>query len=226
MDWEKAIEINKIALIRIVAELIAMVGIASERLPRPVYRAVMLVLRPAESAVRRLIVIAARGVVVEPSPSRSKSKGSSTAKKGGGSTRVEFQLFDSRKNFERRRRKTGPKMVPRVTFIDINPNTPPFLRARPRYVEPAPPPDDGKVNAARLCRRLAAIKAALEDLPRQAKRLARWRARRNGMTMPKFRDPMRPGRAPGYRKRHRHEVDAVLKECHALAWYALKPDTS
>jgi hypothetical protein len=224
MDWEKAIEINQIALTRIVAELIAMVGIASERLQRPVYRAVMLVLRPAESAVRRLIIIAARGVVVEPSPSRPKPKGSSIAKKGEGRTRVAFQLFDSRKNFERRRRRYRRGPGPRIRIIDFSPLAPVF---QPQAVEPAPAPEpDNTVNAARLRRRLAAIKAALEDLPRQAKRLVRWQARRKKMQSPKFRDPLRPGRAPGYRKRHRHEVDAVLKECHALAWYALKPDTS
>jgi hypothetical protein len=198
------------------------VGLASERLPRPVYRAVMLVLRPAESAVRRLIIIAARDVVVKPSPSRPMPKGLSIAKKGGIS-RVSFPLFDSRKRFERHRRKSGPKMAPRVSFIDINPLAPVFHR---QVVEPAPEPDDGKVDAARLRRRLMAIKEALEDLPRQAKRLVRWQARRKLMKNPKFRDPLRPGRAPGYRKRRRHEVDAVLKECHALAWYALKPDTS
>jgi hypothetical protein len=36
---------------------------------------------------------------------------------------------------------------------------------------------DGTVNAKPLCRRLAAIKLALDDLPRQAKRYARWQAR-------------------------------------------------
>jgi hypothetical protein len=117
-------------------------------------------------------------------------------------------------------------MVPRITFIDIDPNTPPYLRARPRYVEPAPPPDDGKVNADRLHRRLAAIKAALEDLPRQVKRLLRWEARRNKMKIPKFTSPLRPGWPPGYRKRRRHEVDAVLRECRWLAKDAFKPDTS
>jgi hypothetical protein len=222
MDWTKAIEINKIALTRIVAELIALVGIASERLPRPVYRAVMIVLRPAESAVRRLIIAAARGMTVTLPPSRPMPKGTVIARKGGGSPRQAFQLFDSRKNFERRRRKAGPMMVPRLTIFDFSPLVPLFRKPPQRYVEP----DDGKVNAARLRRRLAAIKAALEDLPRQVKRLLRWQARRNKMKMPKFRDPLRPGWPPGYRKRHRHEVDAVLTECRWLAREALKPDTS
>jgi hypothetical protein len=66
MDWVRAIEINHSALSRIVAALVAMLELAgknaAERLPMPLYRAVVRVLRPAESAVRRLIIIAARGL--------------------------------------------------------------------------------------------------------------------------------------------------------------------
>ena len=72
MDWAKAIEHNRIPLIRIVAALFAMIGLgeggAVERLSWPLYRAVLRVLRPAESAVRRLIVVAARGIVVKLAP--------------------------------------------------------------------------------------------------------------------------------------------------------------
>ena len=77
MDWAKAIEINQAALARIVAALVTMLelagGSAAARLPLPLYLAVSRVLRPAELAVRRLIVIAARGVVVKLSPARPKS---------------------------------------------------------------------------------------------------------------------------------------------------------
>ncbi len=87
MDWALAIDINKTALTRIVAGLIAMVGLAgggmAERLSRPVYLAVVRVLRPAESAVRRLIIIAARGVVVKPSAARPMPAGLALAGKGG-----------------------------------------------------------------------------------------------------------------------------------------------
>ena len=41
----------------------------------PCHRAVLRVLRPAESAMRRLIVIAARGLVVKVVPSRPMPKG-------------------------------------------------------------------------------------------------------------------------------------------------------
>ena len=97
---------------------------------------------------------------------------------------------------------------------------------RPMAIADAPPPSDGLVNSERLSRRLQALKLALEDLPRQARRLARWRVRRENMPSPKFRSPLRPGRPPGYRRKPVHLVDEVLAECHGLAFDAMKPDTS
>ncbi len=79
------------------------------------------------------------------------------------------------------------------------------------------------VSATRLNRRLQALKPALDDLPRQAKRLARWRQRREARPDPKFKSPLRPGRPPGYRRKPIHEVDDVLAECHWLAWEAMRP---
>ena len=98
MDWARAIDINRTALTRIVAALIAMVGLsAAARLPRAVHRAALRLLRPAESAVRRLIVIAARGVVVKPAALRPMPAGLALA--GHGGARASFQLFDPRKRF-------------------------------------------------------------------------------------------------------------------------------
>ena len=74
MDWAFAIERHREPLLRIVATLFAMIGLtetgAVERLSRPLYRAVLGVLRPAEAAVRRLIIVVARDIVVKPSPVR------------------------------------------------------------------------------------------------------------------------------------------------------------
>src|SRR4051812_30922628 len=116
MDWARAIEINQAALIRIVAALIAMVGLAAEgaaaRLPRPLYRRALSLLRPAESAVRRLIVIAARGVKVKPHALRPMPQGLALA--SVGTAAASFQLFDSRKRSGARTRRAGPKREPRV----------------------------------------------------------------------------------------------------------------
>jgi hypothetical protein len=98
--------------------------------------------------------------------------------------------------------------------------------AIPQPAAVPPPPPDGLASAVRLTRRLQALKLALDDLPRQAKRLARWRVRRETAKTPRFKSPLRPGRPPGHRKTPIHEVDEVLAECHWLAWEVEKLDTS
>ncbi len=88
-DWARAIERNSEALKGIVAALFAMLGLAGEatvsRIPRSLHSAVLRVLRPAESAVRRLIIIAARGLVVKlkPAPSRPMPMPAGPIGKGG-----------------------------------------------------------------------------------------------------------------------------------------------
>ncbi len=226
-DWARAIERNSEALKGIVAELFAMLGLAGEatvaRIPQPLHSAVLRVLRPAESAVRRLIIIAARGLVVKLAPSRPMPKPGGPIGKGGGSRPPAFQLFDTRKNFAelRQHRRRPTRLSPRIHFYPYDTQVP----ARPTAAD-APAPPDGLVGAARLTRRLQALKLALEDLPRQARRLARWRVRRENMPSPKFKSPLRPGPPPGYRRKPVHLVEEVLAECHWLAWDAMKPDTS
>ena len=228
MDWARAIERNSEALKTIVEALFAMLGLAGDatvsRIPKPLHSAVLRVLRPAESALRRLIIIAARGLVVKVAPSRPMPKGQMIGK--GGSPRSSFKLFDTRKDFPelRQHRVKYAKHPPRILFFGPGSRVD-SLWPSPQHA-PAPPPSDGLVNAERLSRRLQVLKLALEDLPRQARRMARWRVRRENAQSPKFKSPLRPGRPPGYRRKAVHEVDEVLTECHGLAWDALKPDTS
>ncbi|MEP7174469.1 MAG: hypothetical protein ABI705_13350 [Aestuariivirga sp.] len=226
MDWDLVIKHNSEALIEIIADLFAMLGLVGEatvsRIPKPLHRAVLLVLRPAESAVRRLIVIASRGLVVKLAPSRPMAKGTIIGK-GDGSRLPAFQLFDTRKYFPElsQRRIRYCKNPPRIHVFPYD-----TLVPVPRPVAVVLPPPDGLVNAGRLNRRLQALKLALDDLPRQARRMARWRMRREAMPGPVFKSPLRPGQPPGRRKRHIHPVDEILDDCHGLAWEALKPDTS
>jgi hypothetical protein len=226
MDWARAITRNSEALKGIVEALFAMLGLAGEiprlRIPRPLHRAVLRVLRPAESALRRLIVIAARGLVVNPASSRPMLAGPIAQ---GGRSRRCFQLFDPRKNFLKRRRRAFARIAPRIYVFASDPRVGARWPALEPAADPAPPPD-GLVNAGRLTRRLEALKLALEDLPRQARRLARWRVRREKAKAPKFRSPLRPGHPPGYRRKPVHAVDDVLAECHWLAFDAMRPDTS
>ena len=117
------------------------------------------------------------------------------------------------------------RLVPRIRFIDYDPRICALFPAPRPVVEPPPPPD-GLASATRLHRRLQALKLALEDLPRQAKRLVRLQERRKASPWPKSTLPLRPGHPPGYRRKPIHEVDEVLTECDFLACEAMKPDTS
>ena len=233
MDWARAIERNSEALIEIVADLFAMLGIVGEatvgRLPWPTYRAVLRVLRPAESAMRRLVVVAARGLVVKLAPSRPMPAGPLKRQKGLSPRSFSFQLFDPRKRFVLPRRTTTRRPAARLHIFTEDHGLvtlwpPPLPAGAPARA--APPSADGLVNGARLVRRLEALESALADLPRQARRLVRWRMRQERSPSPSFKSPLRRGHPPGHRRRDVHEVDKLLSECHELACYALLPDTS
>ena len=231
MDWDLAIKRNSDALRGIVEVLFALLGLdgtdAASRIPRSLHSAVLGVLRPAESAVRRLIVIAARGLVVKLAPAPSRPMPARPIGKGGGRLRPSFQLFDPRKRVAplRLHHRRPTRTLPRIHVFGYDPRVAALWPA-PRPVAIPPPAPDGLVSAQRLARRLQALKSALEDLPRQAKRLARWRQRREASPSHKFLSPLRPGQPPGYRQKPIHEVDEVLTECDDLAWEAMKPDTS
>ena len=225
-NWDGAVKSHSEAIKGIVAALFAMLGIDGTetvgRIPHRLHRAVLRVLRPAESAVRRLIVVAARGLVVKVAPSRPMPKGHRIGK-GSGPSRPAFKLCDKRIFFPEpsNRRVKYAKNPPRIHVFPYD-----SMVAAPQPVVVPPPPPDGLVTAARLNRRLQALKSALEDLPRQARRMARWRVRREAAKAPKFTSPLRPGQPPGHRRKPSHEIDEVLTECHWLAWEAMRPDTS
>ena len=172
MDWDLAIKRNSEALKGIIEVLFAMLGLAGDatvgRIPRSVHSAVLRILRPAESAMRRLIVIAARGVVVKLVSSRPMAKGTIIGKSGGRSS-PSFQLFDPRKNFAKLRQHHRRPMrnPPRIHVFGYDPRVAALWPSPQPVAAPVPPPD-GLVNAERLSRRLQALKAALDDLPRQA----------------------------------------------------------
>jgi hypothetical protein len=159
MDWARAIERNSEALKGIVSALFAMLGLANdatvERIPQPLHRTVLRLLRPAESAMRRLVVIAARGLVVKLAPSRPMLAG--PIGKGGGRMRPSFQLFDPRKNFAalRQDRRMATRNPPRIHIFGSDPRVAALWPSPQPAADPAPPPD-GLVNSERLTRRLQA----------------------------------------------------------------------
>jgi hypothetical protein len=158
MDWELAIKRNSKALKGIIDVLFALLGLdgtdAASRIPRSLHSAVLGVLRPAESAVRRLIVIAARGLVVESAPSRPMPAGKVIGK-GDVSSLPSFQLYDPRKRLKPVRAMKFTRLVPRIHFFPYD-----SLRPTPRPVVASPPPPDGRVSATRLHRRLQALQLA------------------------------------------------------------------
>jgi hypothetical protein len=230
MDWARAIERNRDALSAILAALFALLGLQEGgsvgRIERSIHRAVLRVLISAESAVRRLVVIAARGLVAKPVALRPSPKGLAIRREGGGA--MAFQLFDPR---QRSRPwwssiRIPDHKVPRI-WVPFDERPPGTLVFRPEdFGKTEPPPKDDSVDAMRLSRRLQALKLALADLPRQAKRLVRLRARRESVPSLRLKSPMRPGRPPGFRKKPSHDVDHVLVECPALARDSERPDTS
>ena len=182
---------------------------------------------PPKSTLRRLIVVAARGLVITPAMSRPIPAGSIRTRKGGCKRSASFQLFDPQPRIVLPRRRIPKRPGPRIHMFNAD-NQLVTVWPPPRpAASPAPPPSaDGMVNAARVIRRLEALESALADLPRQARRLVRWRMRQEKSPNPSFKSPLRPGRPPGHRTRAVHEVDELLSECHWLARYAGMPDTS
>ena len=133
MDWARAIERNSEALKGIVEVLFAMLGLAGTdtvaRIPQPLHRAVLRLLRPAESAMRRLVVIAARGLVVKLAPSRPMPAGPIGK---GGNSRPSFQLFDPRKNFAPANTAEQSRgIAPRIHIFGSDPRVAALWSARP-----------------------------------------------------------------------------------------------
>jgi len=222
----EAEERDRSALVGIVAALFAMLGLgAGGRIPQELRRHILRVLRPAESAVRRLIVVLARGMKVKPAPPRSAPQGLMRADAQNRPAR--FQLFDRRRRFS----SAPPRAVvllatPRIrSFEDAGSGLMlPSAVSQERAAGERAADSDGLIPSANLLRRLEAIKGALADLPRQAKRLARATARRAKSERLKAQMPLRPGAAPGYRRRPSHDVDHILERFQWRARRAL--DTS
>jgi hypothetical protein len=242
LDWNFAIEKHREALKRILATLVAMAGFpvlhvsegahGDTTLPRHLHRALLALLRPAEAAARRLVIIAARGLVVvrrqvRPEAVTPRGAGVLATPPKAAPRALSLPLFDPLPLWKRRISHAG---VPRISVPGL---TTPFAIAERR--EPSP---DDAVGAGRLSQRLHALADVLDDLPRHARRFARWRAtragaqeRRGAAGPTRFRRiwPLRPGWPPGHRSRRSrrsvHEVHEVLGDLHGLAVWALN-DTS
>jgi hypothetical protein len=232
MDWPLIIERNRERLLAVLAPLFAVLGFDPGRadLPRHMYRALLIILRPAESAVRRLIIIAARGLVAKLSASRAFPAGLGLKLRSleKDVERVPaFCLIDPLKrfapqDFEWAKDWEKEQILPRISVPGL---------FDPVFADRFVPMKDDPIGCAALRRRLRALKEALDNLPRHARRLARWRARgelaRQTAAKPRRLSPFRPGFAPGFHRTNRQEIDEILADCHHFAVEAWKgPDTS
>ncbi len=231
MSLPQTVNHDASAISRIVAGLAALLGLtaghAPVRIRSSLRRNVLRLLRPAESAVRRLIVILAQAIALKPlRPSLAQTDLAPTGLARGRQRKpgASFALFDPRQRFfaQKRKPKIAPKTQPRIAF---------FGGGETRILAlsgdaPSKPADDGLMPSAGLVHRLAALQNALGDLPHQAKRLARALARRAKSARLKGQSPLRPGAAPGYRRRPAHEIDRILERWQERARIALETDTS
>ena len=226
MDYALAIRRNRDQLRTIVLALFALakmrVGGSLFFLPRSTFAQIMLVLRPAESCVRRLIVIAAHNLLLKPRTPRDfvilrhRLEDPVRAMPDGIIPTRAFKLFDPLKSFD-------PEAI-----WDAEPVWESGFNLEPSYTSTLEPIDPA-LDATHIGQRLNALIRALGNLPHQARRLVRHYAKRDAALKarkPTRMSPMRPGLPPGWRERKIHEIDDVLRECHGLANDRLnEPDT-
>ncbi len=203
------VEANRGWLLRLLAGVFVMLG-TGETVRRRVWREALARVVPMESALRRLIAVMARDLEDVLPPEREHVKRAATGKAGRTAHAPVFRLTDLPRLPDPAPRPLPCRREPRILSLDDwTPET-----GRPK------PSDDDLLDGAALRRRLAAMKAALGDLPAQAKRLARWTARgarmRQAGTWRRL-YTIRSGRPPGYRAQGKREVDEVLANCHDLA---------
>lgn len=211
MDWQRAITRNREALLIIVFALMKSLGLVEggqlTTLPNYLYRKALLILRQAESAARRLIMIAAHDMKVfglrHPSPRATTNFSLLPAR--SYETPPAFKLIDPLKNFASDTLDFNNYDVANETYSGAT--------------------DKKAVPATHLGKRLLALQRALDTIPKQAKRLALWYAQRDlalKQMRPHRLSPMRPGPPPTARRHQRSELVNILRECHLLAIDARK----
>lgn len=215
MDWPLVINRNRAALLTIIVALMGVLGLAGgarlTALPHFLYHCALAIIRPAESAVRRLIVIVAHEMAL-----RGIKLG---APRRGG---LDEFLFSLRPNV-----RLEPA-IPAFNLIDplkiFGRDAPDMDEFGKRFeAQESESQDRTPIPAAALHARLLALKHALDNLPKQAKRLARWYEQRDvayAQNLPHRYCPIRPGHPPASKRRRRQDIDEVLHECHTLALYA------
>jgi hypothetical protein len=247
-SWERSTAHYKAALIKIIAELFVLARIvpgevpdtASQdiwniSLPRYAYRRALELLKPAESALRRLIIMGAHGKSFAPAtakdqPGKADAVGDTVSGQGGTLTDADsapsdapasekslrapaFNIFDPLRQFTFRSFDSFEDYALWKAEQDANP-----------LIIPPAGPRMAPVNALSLWRRIQAMHHAAENFDQYVTRYVRWRGQRKfkiAHQRPlKGRRPatlMRPGRAPGYIRKGKHEIHDLLRDVDNLA---------
>ena len=151
--------------------------------------------------MRRLVIVAARGIVVTLPPPRPPKKPKpapvETTLRSLGIAVVLSQAEIAAAAAAARRAAAARAARPRCLSLPLLDPLKSYFRPRRKFVPPhaapriwvpggadlrrlpPPPSPNDPVDAARLGRRFAALAAVLDDLPAHARRFARWRARRD-----------------------------------------------
>jgi hypothetical protein len=224
------VERDLTALRAIVAALVAIAGVSRATLPRHLYRTLIWLLRPAEAAARRLVIVLARDGVLHAKVLRSARWHLLTRARTRNRLPMSIPLIDPLKRFGRSR--PSRLAVPRISMPGV---TVPFAIAPKHTPQPHDP-----INAARLFARLDALQRVLQNPDPLVSRMARWQAGLTAMNEKKAPrrvrtqrvSPLRPGYPPGHfpssrRRADRHKVHDILEHAQGLAHYALsRHDTS
>jgi hypothetical protein len=124
MNPTPAITRNTAALQSILATLLYMLGLEDgdgpDRISRALHSAALRILRPAESAVRRLIVIAAQGLAVKLGPPRTRAIPAALGGKGS-SRPPSFRLFDPPRRIREHPWRTPARGIPRIHVFTGDP---------------------------------------------------------------------------------------------------------
>ena len=173
-------------------------GSPTSRLPRHLHRAILRLLRPAESAARRLAIALARCLpplpALRPRKPRPATRKTALLVRAGVGTGIvvrrdapvpaalahlapakrashSFPLLDPLPRWGVQRRWQPAAGVPRISL--------PGGAGRTAVAPLRPPSSYDPLDAGRLGRRLSALARVLDDLPALGRRFLRWQARRD-----------------------------------------------
>ncbi|MEL6819687.1 MAG: hypothetical protein AAFP80_13645 [Pseudomonadota bacterium] len=204
-DWTRAIEINRVALLGVVAMLFSILSRGQDNgsvvLAACRRRFLLRLLVPAEAAARRLIFIVARVMQLSVLPRRQTS-GALPDFKAFSRTAASprFKLVDPRQRLD------WSAFSPEPTAAELGVPTPAHIDLY------------ALVSCDDVFRRAKALEAALNDLSKSARRMVREEAKRlMADPGPARVPPIRMGPPPGFRRVQSYAVDDILKECAGLA---------